>query len=191
MSRQINITTTSFDKELSSHYIYKDKSGNFYIHQKHGIINWIGRVVTELLGVRTYQLHTLIADIATLPQSASRDTNLQALLGKMAKGCGISKKTYDDIALTEKILQKTVPSDQEKDFDLNVGAHYIRKLIVWTEVDRLTLISQLQKSGIYQINGQAIENVVVARRTLEPELIENYDDPNPYRQGESDDTAYI
>jgi hypothetical protein len=76
-------------------------------------------------------------------------------------------------------------------FDLNIGSKYIQRLVLWTEVDRLSLIAALQKSGIYEISGRPIEEVVVVAEKLSPELVNSYYDENPYSEEKTNAAAYI
>ncbi len=75
--------------------------------------------------------------------------------------------------------------------DLNCGSKYIKKLVVWTEEDRLALIAELQRVGIYEIGGKLIEEVVVAKDKLDPTIVDDYNEENPYTEERLHGTAYI
>ncbi len=67
-------------------------------------------------------------------------------------------------------------------FDLNIGPNYIQKLVVTTKEDRIALLAALQKAGIYELGGRAIEEVVGVATRLMPELLPTYYDQNPYEE---------
>ncbi len=78
----------------------------------------------------------------------------------------------------------------ESMFDLNVGGNYIQKLVVQNGDDRIALIAALQKSGVYEIGGRPIEEVVAVADSLKPELVPSFYDPNPYMELQNG-AAYI
>lgn len=55
-------------------------------------------------------------------------------------------------------------------FDNTLGPEYIRKILVQSEEDRATVLDTLYKNGIHYIHGMPIEDAVILRHALTPEL---------------------
>lgn len=90
----------------------------------------------------------------------------------------------------ETLNQKQFPIN-ECMFHLNMGPKYIQRLVVWNEKDRKALIASLQKEGIYHISSVPVEEVVVAADHLNPDLIKNYHEKNPYEKESKNEIEYV
>jgi hypothetical protein len=89
-------------------------------------------------------------------------------------------------------LSKEPLPQNEAMFDLNVGANYIRKLIVWNETERLNLLVGLQQAKITHIGGTPIDKAVVVGDKLVPGFIDGFDEEEkPNFKGGENDIEYI
>lgn len=91
--------------------------------------------------------------------------------------------------LLEELNKRPFPLNEAM-FDYNIGPKYIRKLVVWNDSDRYSLIAILQKAGIHQINGLPVEDVVAVATELNPDLLKGF--PSEYHEEvKDDDLEYI
>jgi hypothetical protein len=101
-------------------------------------------------------------------------------------------KEREGFSDTLKELNEELFPLNEAMFDLNVGADYIRKLIVWNESDRYNLLVALQQAQITHIGSTPIEEAVMIGDKLSPEFIDGYDhEEHPNLKGGKDDIKYI
>ncbi|MBA3602823.1 MAG: hypothetical protein H0W50_04115 [Parachlamydiaceae bacterium] len=59
-------------------------------------------------------------------------------------------------------------------FENSISGSYIKKLVVWTEDDRLILMKELAREGIESVNGLPLEKAVVASQTLNSSLLVDF-----------------
>lgn len=91
--------------------------------------------------------------------------------------------------LVNSLNEKASPLNETM-FDLNIGSKYIQKIVVWSEQDRLKLIHELQKSGVYYINQTPLERAIVASTKLNPHMIDNFYQ-DTINKGDDDECEYI
>ncbi len=72
--------------------------------------------------------------------------------------------------LLNELGEKSYPLT-ETIFDRAVEIKYLNRILVRDEYDRLNLLKVLERSGITEVNGVRIQDVVVATKTLTPDLI--------------------
>ncbi len=59
-------------------------------------------------------------------------------------------------------------------FENSLSGNYIKKLVVWTEDDRLILMKELAREGIESVNGLPLEKAVVVSQTLNESLLVDF-----------------
>lgn len=91
--------------------------------------------------------------------------------------------------LIESLNEKAAPLNETM-FDLNIGSKYIQKIVVWSESQRLELIQELQKSGVYYVNQIPLERAIVASTKLNPHMIDDFHQ-NTINKGDDDECEYI
>lgn len=89
-----------------------------------------------------------------------------------------------------KSLNKKESPLNETMFDLNIAPKYIQKIVVWSEQQRLELIQELQKSGIYYINQKPVEQAIVASTKLTTSMIDGFHNET-INKGDADECEYI
>jgi hypothetical protein len=75
-------------------------------------------------------------------------------------------------------IARTEAIQNEFMFDTSLGPEYIKKLVVHSEVDKYVLLNQLEKQGIFDINGVSLGEAIIVSNHLYPSMVKDFETYN-------------
>ncbi|HEY4832544.1 MAG TPA: hypothetical protein VIH61_08310, partial [Waddliaceae bacterium] len=72
-------------------------------------------------------------------------------------------------------IDQTAAIQNEFMFDLSLGREYINKLVVRSEVDKYILLNQLEKQGIFDVNGKPLREAIIVFNHLDPSMVDGFE----------------
>ena len=85
-------------------------------------------------------------------------------------GNKIIKKRKSLIDLIDTLKKRPLPTSETM-FNSSLGAKYIKRIIVWTEKDKIDIMHQLEKMGIVNVGGLCLDEAIIVSDHLHENML--------------------